>query len=182
MAYDWSAITINLKRKEGIIMALINCPECGKEVSDQAVSCPNCGTPINKVEKKFCLHCGEKIDKDCVICPKCGKQVAQIGSSEKSIIINNNNNNIATSSASAVANNVGYSNAISPKSRLITLLLCIFLGILGVHRFYVGKIGTGILMILLMFVYIGEIWLLVDFILIIIGSFTDKNGLKIKKW
>lgn len=32
-------------------MALINCPECGKEISDQAVSCPNCGTPINNQKK-----------------------------------------------------------------------------------------------------------------------------------
>ena len=36
----------------------------------------------------------------------------------------------------------------SPKSRLVALLLCIFLGGLGIHRFYVGKTGTGILMIL----------------------------------
>jgi len=36
---------------------------------------------------------------------------------------------------------------ISPKSRLAALLLCALLGVLGVHRFYVGKIGTGILML-----------------------------------
>lgn len=36
-------------------MALIKCPECGKEISDKAVSCPNCGVPIAKasVEKKI---------------------------------------------------------------------------------------------------------------------------------
>ncbi|MFW5669556.1 MAG: zinc ribbon domain-containing protein, partial [Acetivibrio ethanolgignens] len=33
-------------------MALINCPECGKEISDKAVSCPNCGVPIAKPIKK----------------------------------------------------------------------------------------------------------------------------------
>ena len=33
-------------------MALINCPECGKEISDQAVSCPNCGLPIKKTKEK----------------------------------------------------------------------------------------------------------------------------------
>ncbi len=36
----------------------------------------------------------------------------------------------------------------SPKSRLITLLLCIFVGGLGIHRFYVGQIGTGVLWLL----------------------------------
>ena len=35
----------------------------------------------------------------------------------------------------------------SGRSRLATLLLCFFLGWLGVHRFYVGKVGTGVLMI-----------------------------------
>ena len=33
---------------------------------------------------------------------------------------------------------------VSSKSRLVALLLCFFLGGLGVHRFYAGKIGTGI--------------------------------------
>lgn len=157
-------------------MALINCPECGKEISDQAASCPSCGTPINKGEKKFCQHCGEQIDKECVVCPKCGKQVGEISNNDKNIIINNNNN------ANAVANNMGFGNMISPKSRLVALLLCLFLGWLGVHRFYAGKIGTGILMILLMFVYIGAIWLIVDLIMIAVGAFTDKNGFKIKNW
>ena len=65
-------------------MALITCPECGKEISDQASVCPNCGAPV---AKKFCQHCGEQIDKDCVICPKCGKQVQESGQSN--VVINN---------------------------------------------------------------------------------------------
>lgn len=35
-------------------MALISCPECGKQISDKASSCPNCGTPI--AEKKVKVH------------------------------------------------------------------------------------------------------------------------------
>lgn len=31
-------------------MALISCPECGKEFSDRAVSCPNCGFPVSEME------------------------------------------------------------------------------------------------------------------------------------
>jgi predicted amidophosphoribosyltransferase len=31
-------------------MALINCPECKKEISDKAEACPNCGYPINNVK------------------------------------------------------------------------------------------------------------------------------------
>ena len=53
-------------------------------------------------------------------------------------------------------------------------LLCFFLGGLGVHRFYVGKIGTGILMI---FTLGGlGIWLIIDFVMILTGSFKDKEG------
>ena len=53
-------------------------------------------------------------------------------------------------------------------------LLCFFLGGLGVHRFYVGKIGTGILMI---FTLGGlGIWLIIDFVMILTGSFKDKKG------
>ncbi len=69
---------------------------------------------------------------------------------------------------------------ISPKSRLAALLFCVFLGVLGVHRFYVGKIGTGILM-LLTFGGLG-IWTLIDLILIIVGSFRDKDGRRVFRW
>ncbi len=161
-------------------MALINCPECGKEISDQVAACPNCGNPIRKTNLKFCQHCGEQIDKECVVCPKCGKQVGELKTStDKNIIINNNNNNSA--SASAVAGGM-MMPMISPKSRLMALLLCIFLGFLGIHRFYAGKAGTGIIMILLMCTGIGEIWWLVDLIMILCGSFRDGVGLKICNW
>lgn len=69
---------------------------------------------------------------------------------------------------------------VSDKSRLAALLLCFFLGCFGVHRFYVGKIGTGLLEL----ITIGGlgIWALVDFILIAVGEFTDKEGNKILEW
>ncbi len=67
----------------------------------------------------------------------------------------------------------------SDKDWLVTLLLVILVGTLGVHRFYAGKIGTGILM-LLTFGGCG-IWQLVDIITVALGSFTDANGNKIVK-
>ena len=69
---------------------------------------------------------------------------------------------------------------VSPKSRLVALLLCFFLGIIGVHRFYVGKNGTGILMILT-FGGLG-IWAFIDLVLILVGAFTDQQGRKVFKW
>jgi TM2 domain-containing membrane protein YozV len=82
-----------------------------------------------------------------------------------------------------------YVPTVSHKSRLVALLLLVFLGGLGVHRFYVGKVGTGILMFLctlLAFTVILSpiiaVWLVVDFILILVGSFKDDNGLPVTNW
>jgi len=69
---------------------------------------------------------------------------------------------------------------ISEKSRLVALLLCFIVGVFGVHRFYVGKTGTGIAQILTL----GGlgIWALVDLIMIVVGSFTDKEGRLVFRW
>lgn len=66
----------------------------------------------------------------------------------------------------------------SDKEWLVTLLLSLFLGTLGVHRFYVGKIGTGILQL----ITLGGcgIWTLIDIIMIVTGKFKDKDGYEIK--
>jgi TM2 domain-containing membrane protein YozV len=64
--------------------------------------------------------------------------------------------------------------ATGSKSWIAALLLCFFLGSFGIHRFYVGKIGTGVLM-LVTFGGLG-LWTLIDFIMIAIGKFSDKQG------
>ncbi len=69
----------------------------------------------------------------------------------------------------------------SPKKRLVALLLCLLLGGLGIHRFYVGKIGTGILIIVTFAGFFG-IWVLIDLILIIAGAFKDKQGRPLLEW
>jgi TM2 domain-containing membrane protein YozV len=70
---------------------------------------------------------------------------------------------------------------VSEKKRLVATLLCFFLGVLGIHRFYVGKIGTGILQIVTIAGFFG-IWVLIDFIMIIVGKFTDKEGKVLETW
>lgn len=109
---------------------------------DDAKVCPNCGALQGSA--KFCQHCGEAIDGDCIICPKCGKQVGQVKveqPQQPQVVINNTNTNANT--------NVNTINAGGKRGKQINkwvaFFLCLFLGGLGVHRFYEGKIGTGIL-------------------------------------
>ncbi len=65
------------------------------------------------------------------------------------------------------------------KDWLMTLLLCIFTGIFGVHRFYTGHIGIGIIQLLTA----GGcgIWTLVDLIMIVTDNYKDANGLPLRK-
>ncbi|MDG1127141.1 MAG: TM2 domain-containing protein [Hellea sp.] len=68
---------------------------------------------------------------------------------------------------------------VSEKKMVPALLLALFLGTLGAHRFYVGKAGTAVLMIFTLGGF--GIWLLIDMISIITGSFTDKDGKKLNR-
>jgi TM2 domain-containing membrane protein YozV len=73
---------------------------------------------------------------------------------------------------------------ISPKSRLAVTLLCALpayiFWIHGIHRFYLGKIGTGILML----ITLGGLWIwtIIDFVFAVSGTMKDKEGKLIKNW
>jgi len=72
------------------------------------------------------------------------------------------------------------------KTRGVLGLVCFFLGYLGLHRFLVGKVGSGVVQLILCFTVIGWlvlwVWWLVDFIMILAGSFKDKEGNTIEEW
>lgn len=81
---------------------------------------------------KFCKFCAEKIPEDAVMCTHCGRQVEELKNSQQQVVINNVNNNT----------NNGHNGS---KNKWVALLLCVFLGIFGAHKFYEGKILLGIL-------------------------------------
>ena len=93
---------------------------------------------------KFCKFCGAKIPVDAVLCTSCGRQVEELKQAQQTtqtpnIVINNSNNNVNT-------NMVGGRPG-KPKNKWVAVLLCLFLGLVGGHKFYEGKIGMGILYI-----------------------------------
>lgn len=109
------------------------------------------------METKFCKHCGAQIDADCMICPKCGKQVEELKAAKpENIVINNNNT--AKVTATVVSGKA--------KRKWVAFFLCLFLGWLGIHRFYEGKIGTGIIWLLTVGLF-GIGWI-IDLILILL--------------
>lgn len=90
-------------------------------------------------EQKYCKHCGQLIDKDCIICPKCGKQVEQM--SQPNVVINNTNQN-------QNVNINGNGRLKKECNKWVAFFLCLFLGWIGAHKFYEGKIGLGVLYLL----------------------------------
>lgn len=113
----------------------------------------------------FCRNCGKEIENGARFCPQCGANqengTAQPQYQQPIINVVNTNTNV---------NGFGYVH----KSKWTAFFLCLFLGEFGIHRFYVGKAGTGIIW-LFTFGFFGIGWLL-DLILILLGGFRDKAG------
>jgi hypothetical protein len=108
---------------------------------------------------KYCQACGRVVDAAAVVCPTCGVMQADM--------------------AGAVGLLGGYPGH-SEKRILVAVLLCMFVGPFGLHRFYAGKIGTGVLQLLTL----GGlgIWWLYDLILLVTGNFRDGEGERITQW
>jgi restriction system protein len=91
-----------------------------------------------QIKTKFCKFCGEKIPEDAVMCTHCGRQVEQLKGEQRAGGLNNTNTN------TNMNKNIGAGYG-RPKNKWVAIILCAFLGFLGAHKFYEGKIGMGIL-------------------------------------
>ena len=108
------------------------------------------------METKFCEFCGNNVATNADICPNCGKQIEELK-------INDSKTN-----PQVIVNNTNVVNGVLGRKQCdkwIALLLCIFLGFLGGHKFYEGKGGMGVIYIFTFGLF--GIGLIVDFITII---------------
>ena len=121
--------------------------------------CPVCGAPL---KNNACEYCGYTATV----------QQPQAQRVQPQVVINN-------VQQTTVGVNPMYVVGISSKSKWTAFILCFFLGWLGVHKFYVGKVGMGILYLFTCGLF-GFGWL-IDLILIACGSFKDSAGLPLKK-
>lgn len=135
------------------------CQHCGNPLEDGQITCSYCGA--DAVPTKFCKHCGQKIDAKCVVCPKCGKQVEELNAQHAQPIVIHNTNTNSNINANVMR---GYRGKMINK--WVAFLLCLFLGGIGAHKFYEGKIGIGILYLFTIGLF-GIGWL-IDLIVILL--------------
>lgn len=180
------------------------CRNCGKELDEAVELCPGCGgKPLEG--NKFCNNCGVETKPEAEFCVKCGAKLAKPDVGE---VAEEHEREAVREVSEKPEPKVDVEKVsekpapkvspvqVSEKSRLATTLLALFFGQIGIHRFYLGKIGTAIIMLILGvlgwgtvwrvigFVFLVPLWIwnLVDFILAVAGLMKDKEGKPVKSW
>lgn len=144
---------------------------------------------------KNCITCGAQIEVDAMVCPVCGAtQAIQTGNIDKNEQIIETQNNyshyqepqsqpqpqviIHQTYSQPYQNNTNQANLKSKGTAALLAILLPFFGLCGIHRFYTGHIGIGIIQLLT-----GGgclIWQIIDIILIASGSLKDADGRPLK--
>ncbi|MDR0502426.1 MAG: zinc-ribbon domain-containing protein [Treponema sp.] len=180
----------------------IFCASCGKLIKKEASICPFCGVMQASVasmaqqqssivqqqpvmaqpqsitaDEKFCFSCGSLIKKAAEVCPKCGvNQNSRNSITAIDIYCISCGKNIKKDAPTCPFCGVRQKeDGISIKNRT-TAIMCWFF---GVHRFYVGKIGTGILYLITLGGML--IWSIIDLVYLCTNKFTDAQGNLLKK-
>ena len=129
----------------------------------------------------MCTYCGKPFCKDCLIEVKgkmyCKDDIGNVIDDAKKSSSAQPTINITNSNASTNTNTNINNGMYGPrKSKLVAIILCIigFFGVAGLHRMYVGKMGSGILY-LLTFGFFG-LGTLIDLISLLLGNFRDGYG------
>lgn len=125
--------------------------------------CKNCGAEMND-NQAICLRCGVKTGQGTTYCHNCGNQLGP---------------NAEVCMGCGVAVKGGKSGDLAGQDKIVIILVCLFLGGLGIHNFMMGEMKKGIFKIIMSFLCgIGGILALIDLIKICMGSYVvDPNKL-----
>lgn len=166
------------------------CIRCNHALAEEAKFCGECA--VSQDTSILCKNCSRSIPWDAKFCFYCGQKTEQV---EKTS--NKTETDVITSvgkPASVAVLEMPVSKAASEKKILAALLLALFFGGFGAHRFYVGKTDSGGGMVALTIlslvgielspaIFVGIfVWVIIDIINIIVGNFEDKWSLKLLKW
>lgn len=124
----------------------------------------------------FCSACGKPVPDQAAVCLSCGAAVTQQPAKSAKRFCSNCGAEAQANAVVCVKCGVALPTPAGEPGRdfLTTLLLAIFVGWIGVHRFYTGNTGVGIAQL---FTLGGcGIWTLVDIILIAAGTYRDGQG------
>ena len=117
------------------------CKNCGEAMNDNQAICLKCGVKTGE-GNKFCANCGKEVSPNAEVCVACGVSLKKQAGGN-----------------------------LNGQDKIVMLLVCFFLGGLGIHNFMMGETKKGIVKIVASFcLYLGWILALIDFIKIL----TDK--------
>ncbi|MBR2907095.1 MAG: NINE protein [Clostridia bacterium] len=122
---------------------IVFCKNCGESLNENQAICLKCGVEVGK-GKSFCANCGKPVGENAAVCLSCGAKVED----EKTV-----------------------AGGLNGQDKMTMVLVCLFLGGLGIHNFMMGETKKGILKIVLSLCCgIGGILALIDLVKIL----TDK--------
>lgn len=172
------------------------CKNCGKEIDNNFSFCGHCGSRVVNMQDDNGIVAEQVIEEN----QEGNNTLAQKTFDNERQISNSNDSNQSLIKQNSSGNNI------SPKSRLVAMLLALFIGSFGAHNFYLGKQSLAISQLIIflismifMLVYMSTglilhmaiytiatlvvgIWVLADFIVIIIGKEEDKDGKPVTRW
>lgn len=121
------------------------CKNCGESMNDNQAICVKCGVKVGS-GSNYCANCGNSIDPNADVCMSCGVAVKKTG---------------------------GTSEDLNGQDKIIMLLVCFFLGGLGIHNFMMGETKKGIFKIIMSCICgIGGILALIDLVKIAMGTYV----------
>ncbi len=127
------------------------CKNCGETMNDNQAICLKCGVKTGE-GNSFCSNCGNATNPNAEVCLNCG---------------------VALKKAAGAAGDL------NGQSKTTMIIVCLFLGAIGIHNFMMGETKKGIFKIVMsLLCYIGSIFALIDLIKIAMGTYVvDPNKL-----